>query len=81
MAKEDKIKLILAISYAIIVALFLWAFFTNFSLSEITSYNFIKENRNYLNQFKTNNYLLSIALFFTFRLWYPNCFIGRIYFW
>ena len=70
MAKEDKIKLILAISYAIIVALFLWAFFTNFSLSEITSYNFIKENRNYLNQFKTNNYLLSIALFFIFTIFW-----------
>ena len=68
MAKEDKIKLILAISYAIIVAVFLWAFFTNFSLSEITSYDFIKENRNYLNQFKTNNYLLSIALFFIFTI-------------
>jgi len=70
MAKEDKIKLILAISYAIIVALFLWAFFTNFSLSEITSYDFIKENRNYLNQFKTNNYLLSITLFFIFTIFW-----------
>ncbi len=68
MAKEDKIKLILAISYAIIVVVFLWAFFTNFSLSEITSYDFIKENRNYLNQFKTNNYLLSITLFFIFTI-------------
>ena len=70
MAKEDKIKLILAISYAIIVAVFLWAFFANFSLSEITSYNFIKENRNYLNQFKTNNYLLSITLFFIFTIFW-----------
>ena len=70
MAKEDKIKLILAISYAIIVTVFLWAFFANFSLSEITSYDFIKENRNYLNQFKTNNYLLLIALFFIFVLLY-----------
>ena len=68
MAKEDKIKLILAISYAIIVVVFLWAFFTNFSLSEITSFDFIKENRNYLNQFKTNNYLLSITLFFIFTI-------------
>ena len=70
MAKEDKIKLILAISYAIIVAVFLWAFFANFSLSEITSYDFIKENRNYLNQFKTNNYLLSITLFFIFTIFW-----------
>ena len=70
MAKEDKIKLILAISYAIIVVVFLWAFFTNFSLSEITSYDFIKENRNYLNQFKTNNYLLSITLFFIFTIFW-----------
>ena len=70
MAKEDKIKLILAISYAIIVTVFLWAFFANFSLSEITSYDFIKENRNYLNQFKTNNYLLSITLFFIFTIFW-----------
>ena len=68
---KDKIKLILAISYAIIVSGFLWAFFANFSLSEITSYDFIKENRNYLNQFKSNNYLLSITLFFIFTTLLP----------
>tara|TARA_S200000501_G_scaffold298752_1_gene285351 strand:+ start:73 stop:789 length:717 start_codon:yes stop_codon:yes gene_type:complete len=70
MAKEYKIKLILAISYAVIVAVFLWAFFSHFSLNELTSYDFIKENRNYLNQFKTNNYLLSITLFFIFTIFW-----------
>ena len=42
MNKEKKIKFFLGITYLFIITVFLWAFFANFSLSEVTSYDFIK---------------------------------------
>ena len=68
MVKENKIKIFLAIFYLIIISVFLWAFFSNFSIKELTSYDFIKDNRNYLIQFKTNNYFLLIILFSFFTI-------------
>ena len=68
MVKENKIKIFLAIFYLIIISVFLWAFFSNFSIKELTSYDFIKDNRNYLIQFKTSNYFLLIVLFSFFTI-------------
>jgi len=64
MEKDKKIKIILSLAYLIIISIFLWAFFSYFSLSELTSYDFIKNNRNYLVNFKNTNYFLVIILFF-----------------
>ena len=47
MEKAKKIKLIIGLSYSILVAIFLFLFFSKFSLQEITSYDFIKVNRLY----------------------------------
>ena len=52
MEKGNKIKIFLAIAYTVILTLFLWTFFSKFSLNDLTSYDFIKDNRNYLIQFK-----------------------------
>jgi len=64
MEKDKKIKIIFSLAYLIIISIFLWAFFSYFSLSELTSYDFIKNNRNYLVNFKNTNYFLVIILFF-----------------
>ena len=45
MKKEKKIKIFLALTYLLIISCFLWVFFNNFSISEISSYDFIKNNR------------------------------------
>ena len=63
MKKTKKIKLFIGLSYLIILFAFLFLFFSKFSLQEITSYDFIKENREYFLQLKNSN-LFQISLIF-----------------
>ena len=67
MEKAKKLKLFIGLFYFLFVGLFLYYFFSNFSLQEITSYDFIKNNRDYFFQLKqTNLFILSsLFLFFT----------------
>ena len=57
-----KIKLILGLIYLVVLFLFLYVLFSNFSVEEITSYKFIQSNREYLNDLKKNN-LIVISLY------------------
>ena len=68
MKKDNKIKIYLSLIYLVILSLFLWVFFSYFSLSEITSYDFIKNNRNYIASVKETNYLLVSFLFVLFTI-------------
>ena len=68
MKKEKKLKLFLGSTYALIILSFLWVFFDNFSLSEISSYEFIKNNNEYFNQLKNNNFFLTSLAFFIFTI-------------
>ena len=63
MKKDKKIKIYLALTYLTILSLFLWVFFSKFSLNELTSYDFIKNNRNYLVSIKESNYFLVSIVF------------------
>ena len=67
MEKAKKIKLFIGLFYFIFVGLFLYYFFTNFSLQEISSYDFIKNNRDYFFELKKSDLLVlsSLFLFFT----------------
>jgi len=70
MEKGNKIKILIAIAYAVIVSLFLWLFFSKFSLNDLTSYEFIKNNRDYLIELKKNNLtILSIFFFIITIVW------------
>ena len=64
MNKAKKIKLFLGSSYLTVVGVFLWFFFNNFTIDEITSYEFIKKNSELLNDFTENN-LLKISIIFS----------------
>ena len=68
MKKEKKVKLFLGSAYALIIFSFLWLFFDNFSLSEIGSYEFIKNNNEYFNQLKNKNFFLISLVFFIFTI-------------
>ena len=68
MEKGNKIKIFLAIAYTIILTLFLWTFFSKFSFSDLTSFDFIKNNRDYLIGIKEKNYLVISLLFFIFTI-------------
>ena len=70
MKKEKKIKVFLGSTYVLIILSFLWVFFNNFSLSEISSYEFIKNNLEYLNLLKNKNFIVVSFVFFIFTvLW------------
>ena len=68
MKKEKKIKFFLGSTYVLIILSFLWVFFDNFSLSEISSYEFIKNNNDYFNQLKNKNFFLISLVFFIFTI-------------
>ena len=64
MNKIKNIKIVLGISYILIISIFLWFFFQNFSIQDFTSYELIKTNRETLEVIKSNNIILSSLLFF-----------------
>ena len=70
MEKAKKIKLFIGLSYLILVITFLILFFSKFSIQEITSYNFIKENRLYFLELKSSNlFFLSLIFIILTILW------------
>ena len=66
MAKSKKIKLFIGLFYIFAVSLFLYFIFTKFSIQEITSYEFIKNNRNYFYELRQTNLILLGILFVLF---------------
>ena len=70
MEKTKKIKLIIGLFYTIFLGLFLFFFFSNFTLQEVASYEFIKDNRNFFFELKqTNLYLLAISFIIFTIFW------------
>ena len=63
MNKEKKIKIFLGSAYILIVSIFLWFFFSNFSFQDFSSYEVIRENRDTLEQVKNSNIFISSILF------------------
>ena len=70
MDKTKKIKLIIGLFYTIFLGLFLFFFFSNFTLQEVASYDFIKENRNFFLELRqTNLFLLAISFIIFTIIW------------
>ena len=70
MEKAKKYKLIIGLSYLILVSLFLFLFFSKFSLQEITSYDFIKEYRLFFLEIRNSNlFLISVIFLISTILW------------
>ena len=61
--KAKKIKIIVGLFYLILLSIFLFLFFSKFSLQEVTSYDFIKNNRSYFFDLKNSNLLLISIIF------------------
>ena len=68
MAKSKKIKLFIGLFYISAVSLFLYFIFTKFSFQEITSYEFIKNNRDYFYDLRQTNLFLLGVLFILFSI-------------
>ena len=76
MEKSKKIKLFIGLSYIILLSVFLFLFFSNFSLQEITSYDFIKENRSYFVEVRNSNIFLVSIIFLTLTILWVFPFLG-----
>ncbi len=70
MKKAEKVKLFVGLFYLILLGLFLYFIFSKFSFQEITSYEFIKNNRDYFFNLKQSNiFLLSIVYILCTIIW------------
>ncbi|MDC0061010.1 VTT domain-containing protein [Candidatus Pelagibacter sp.] len=76
MEKAKKIKLFVGLSYLILLSVFLFLFFSKFSLQEITSYDFIKENRSYFFELKNSNLFLVFTIFLVLSIMWVFPFLG-----
>ena len=68
MEKARKLKLFIGLFYLILVGFFLYIFFSKFSLQEITSYEFIKNNRDYFFNLKQSNLFVIATIFVLFTV-------------
>ena len=68
MKKDINIKIFLGVIYLSIVILFLWLIFNNFTLSELASYDFIKNNTNYLISARESSLFITSLIFLIFTI-------------
>tara|TARA_B100002052_G_scaffold159209_1_gene145078 strand:+ start:1633 stop:2355 length:723 start_codon:yes stop_codon:yes gene_type:complete len=76
MEKITKIKIYIGISYIILVSVFLFFFFSKFSLQQVTSYDFVKENSLYLTSLKNSNLFLVFVIFLISTVLWVFPFLG-----
>ena len=76
MEKTKKIKIFIGLSYLALLIIFLSLFFSKFSLQEITSYDFIKNNRLYFVELKNSNLLLVSIVFLLLTILWVFPFLG-----
>ena len=76
MVKSKKIKLFIGLSYLILLSTFLYLFFSKFSLQEITSYDFIKDNRSYFLELRNTNLFLIFTIFLVVTILWVFPFLG-----
>tara|TARA_B100000035_G_scaffold115063_1_gene97463 strand:+ start:57 stop:779 length:723 start_codon:yes stop_codon:yes gene_type:complete len=76
MEKTKKIKIFVGLSYLVLLIIFLLLFFSKFSLQEITSYDFIKNNRLYFVELKNSNLFLLSIVFLLFTILWVFPFLG-----
>ena len=70
MKKSKKVKIILGLFYLLAVSSFLYFFFSKFTLEELTSYEFIKNNRDYFFGLKQANlFLISLIFLLLTIIW------------
>ena len=70
MEKSKKVKITLGLFYLLVVSSFLYFFLSKFTLEELTSYEFIKNNRDYFFGLKQNNlFLISLVFLISTIVW------------
>ena len=68
MKTSNKYKFLLGFGYILILSVFLYFIFSNFSFQEIGNYNFIKDNREFFVKLKEKNVLILATIFIFFTI-------------
>ena len=68
MKTSNKYKFLLGFSYILILSVFLYFIFSNFSFQEIGNYNFIRDNREFFIKLKEKNVLILAMIFIFFTI-------------
>ena len=76
MEKTKKIKLFIGLAYLTLIIIFLFLFFSKFSLQDITSYDFIRENSLYFLEIKNSNLFVISLIFLFFTILWVFPFLG-----
>ena len=76
MEKAKKIKIFIGLFYLVAICLFLYFFFSKFSLQDLTSYDFIQENRSYFFELKNSNLFLTSIIFLLLTILWVFPFLG-----
>ena len=76
MEKTKKIKIFIGLSYLVLLIVFLYLFFSHFTIQEITSYEFIKKNSSYFVELKKSNLFIVILVFFLLTILWVFPFLG-----
>ena len=76
MEKSKKFKIYIGLFYVTVVGVFLYYLFSKFSLQELTSYEFIKNNIDYFSKLKKTNIFLLSLFFLLFTILWVFPFLG-----
>ena len=76
MEKAKKIKIFIGLFYLVAICLFLYFFFSKFSIQDLTSYDFIRENRSYFFELKNSNLFLTSIIFLLLTILWVFPFLG-----
>ena len=68
MQKPKNIKILIGLFYLLLLFIFLYLIFSKFSLDEITTYKFIKNNSEYLINIKESNIFILSIIFVIFTI-------------
>ena len=76
MEKSKKFKIYIGLFYVTVVGVFLYYLFSKFSLQELTSYEFIKNNIEYFSKLKKTNIFILSLFFLLFTILWVFPFLG-----
>jgi uncharacterized membrane protein YdjX (TVP38/TMEM64 family) len=70
MEKSKKVKITLGLFYLLLVSSFIYFLLSKFTLQELTSYEFIKNNRDYFFNLKQGSFFLLLLIFLIFTIFW-----------
>ena len=76
MEKGKRIKLFIGSLYLFVLSLFLYFFFSKFSFQEISSYDFLRDNRTYFVELKNSKLFFTLISFFIIIILWVFPFLG-----